>query len=224
MSGRIFSGLLVSLLLVGILTLAINIRPVRAATPSVYIINPGPDGYRSRWNASTVRGLGASNFTFYSNETFLGSAFFVNVTVANVTAMKAWGFGLIFDNETLQFVSAWRPTDHVFSGTEQITPDGTSMTAPTVVIADFDATHQEVQWGCTYLMPDPPWTFNGTGVLCQIQFRIIAEVNSTRPHASSSFTFDPTWTGIYYQPAGHETPLLFEGYFDYFSAHTRAGP
>lgn len=167
------------------------------------VINPGPGSWTGKWSAETPYSeIGTSNFTFHNSTTAVGSTFFVNVTVSNVTAMKAWGVGLVYDNTTLQYVSAHRPADHVFSITE--INDGTSMVAPAVDIADFDATHQEVIWGCSYIMPDPPFTFNGTGVMCQIEFRIIAPINDTQ--WTSQFTFDPGWNGVYFHPTGQENP------------------
>ena len=184
----------------------------KAANETFSITNPGPASKPSKWTAETPQpgDIGGANFTFYNVTTPLNSTFFINVTVSGVTQMKAWGIGVIYDNTTLQYVSAWRPTDHVFKGVEDL---GTSMVAPAVVVADYNATHQEIQWGCAYIMPDPPWTFNGTGVLCQIQFRIIAPVNDTEWVAQ--FNWDPDWTAVYYHPTGNEVPNLQPGYAVY---------
>ena len=181
----------------------ISMHPAYAATSSVSIINPGPDGYPAKWTAGPdVADQGTSNFNFTTTDTHTNDKFFINVTVTTHD-LKAWGIGVIYDNTTLKYVSAWRPTDHVFKGVEDL---GTSMTAPAVVVADYDATHQEIQWGCAYIMPDPPWTFNGTGVLCQIQFQIIGSVSIVNPLVTAVFDFDPAWTGVYYQPTGNEVP------------------
>jgi hypothetical protein len=176
-----------------------------APLTSIYALNPGPASRPAKWTAGPdVADQGTNNFKFNTTDTPSGSNFFVNVTLTTTGPLKAWGFGLIYDNTTLQYVSAWRPTDHVFSGTE--INDGTSMVAPAVVIADFDATHQEVQWGCSYIMPVPPFSFNGTGQLAQVQFKIKAIVNSTNPIVTSTFDFDPAWTGDYYHPSGADVP------------------
>jgi hypothetical protein len=192
---------------------AAAIHAANLSSPSLSIINPGPDGRPAKWTTGPPRYLGSSEFLFYSNETTVGSTFFVNVTLSNVTNMRTWGIGLIYDSTTLQYVSAWRPTDHVFSPLEA---QGISMVAPAVVVNPVDASHQEVQWGCAYIMPDPPWAFNGTGQLCQIQFRIIKGVTVTNPEATALFAFDPDWTGVYYNPSGMEVPTLGTASYEYY--------
>jgi hypothetical protein len=201
------------LILIALASTLILMRPNQAKATqdpnsTVWVINPGNASRPTKWSAEAPlpEDIGGSNFTFHNNTSPVGSTFFVNITVSNVTALKTWGLGLEYDNTTLQYVSAWRPTDHVFSPIED--PDfpggAVAMIAPGVVIADFDGTHQEVQWGCAYIMPDPPWTFNGTGVICQIQFRIIAPVNDTQ--WTVQFDLDPEWTGVYFHPSGNEAP------------------
>ena len=178
------------------------------------IINPGPSSYPSRWNASsTVRNYNTNQFIFYSNETAFDSTFFINVTVTNVTNLFGWGIGVVYDNATLQFVRGWLPTDNVFAGAVNA---GGSLISPSPVIAPVDATHEEIQYGAAYTQPTPPWSFNGTGTLAQLEFQIIQPVNATSPQASSLFTFDPVWTTVYYWPSGEEVPGLNTGNFNYY--------
>lgn len=195
-----------------ILTTQNQTKAAQDPVSTFWVINPGNASRPTKWSAEApiTADIGGSNFTFYNNTSLVNSTFFVNITVSGVTAMKAWGVGLVYDNTTLQYVSAWRPSDHVFSGTEA---DGTGMIAPAVIVADFDATHQEAQWGCSYIMPDPPWTFNGTGVLCQMQFKIVAPVNDTQ--WTAQFSFDPAWNGVYFSPSGNEVPNLTSGFVIY---------
>ncbi|MEM3459544.1 MAG: cohesin domain-containing protein [Candidatus Bathyarchaeia archaeon] len=177
------------------------------------IVNPGPDGYPAKWNASTTdRGFGTSDFIFYSNETAVNSRFFINITINNAEAVKGWAVGLIFDKLKLSYVSAWRPSDHVFKPVEEM---GWTIVAPSVTFEDLNETHKRLMWGCTYIMGEPEWTFNGSGTLCQIQFQIIKEVNLSTPQAVAWFTFDPDWTAVYHHPAGTEIPTLGTGYFEY---------
>ena len=177
------------------------------------IINPGPSSYPSGWNASsTVRNYDTNEFIFYSNETGFDSTFFINVTVTNVTSLFGWGIGIVYDNNSLQFVRAWLPPDNVFAGAVDA---GGSLVAPSPVIAPFNATYQEVEYGASFTPPTPPWSFNGTGTLTQVEFQIIAQVNSTNPQISSSFTFDPVWTSVYFWPSGSEVPTLNTGNFVY---------
>jgi len=181
--------------------------------PSVSIINPGLDGYPSKWTAGQPRYLGTSDFVFYSNETSVGATFFINVTVQDVERMKAWQIGIIYDSSILEYVSAWRPSDHVFEPVEEM---GWTIIAPPPVDDYFNATHKILKWGCTYLMPEgEEWSFNGTGQLSQIQFKIIKEVNETYPKAVASFTFDPDWTSVYQHPSGAIMPQMNFGYFEY---------
>jgi hypothetical protein len=175
------------------------------------VINAGPSSYPSRWNASsTVRNLGTNNFIFYSNETSFDSTFFVNITVTDVTNLYGWGIGIIYDNTTLQYVTAWLPNDNVFAGAVAA---GASVVAPSVIIAPYNATCQEIQWGASYTQSTPSWDFNGTGTLAQVEFQIIGQVNSTITQVSSSLTFDPAWTGVFFWSSGSEVPPLTTGNF-----------
>jgi PKD repeat protein len=198
---------------------------VSVTVPAVIsILNPGPDSCPSAWNASDVaRYVGTPDFVFYSNETSLGSTFFVNVTVTNVTDLYAWGIGLAYDNTTLQFVNAWLPTDNVFSGA---TASGaTLIPAPAVVdTLPFNGTYAIIKWGCTFLQGSDDWCFNGSGTLGQIEFRIIAAPNPTTPQTTSTFTLDPDWTTTiswpiipYPQIYDERAPLLETGSFAYIS-------
>jgi hypothetical protein len=191
-----------------------NSASVSATVPPIIsILNPGPGSYLSRWNASsTVRYAGTPDFVFYSNETPSDSTFFVNVTVTSVTNLDGWSIGLVYTNSTLQFVSAWLPTDNVLAPLAAL---GVPLIQPSVVVAPINATCQEIEWGASYAQPSPTWSFTGTGTLAQLEFQIVAEVNSTNTQASSSFTFDPAWTSVYYWPSGSEVPMLNTANFLY---------
>ena len=181
-----------------------------ALAPTFSVINPGPGTWTGAWTAETPNSteIGTSNLTLHSPQTSVGNTFFVNITVSNVQRMKAWGIGVIFDNTTLAFMNAKRPSDHVFSPLEDM---GTSMIAPAVTFLEVDATHLEAQWGCAYIMPSPSWIFNGTGVLCQLKFQVIAPVNATYPKWTNSLDFDPGWTAVYVHPTGVVTPDSVSG-------------
>jgi hypothetical protein len=177
--------------------------------PQLSIVNPGPSTNPSKWNASsTVRDLGSSNFLFFDNETTVGSTFFMNITIAtnDTAALYGWGVGLVYDNTTLQFMSAFLPTDHVFDGAAKL---GYTIIKPSAIPEDINDTFSILKWGASYIMGEDVWTFNGTGQLCQLQFRI----RST--NVSSKFSFDPEWTAMYYWPAGQEIPQLGTGTFTY---------
>jgi hypothetical protein len=157
-----------------------------------------------------VRDFGTSNLKFYSNETAVGSIFFLNLTVTNVEALYGWGIGLVYDNTTLRFMFAWFPTDDVFSGRHPFDP-----LYPFPRPEPVNATHSIVRWGASFIQGDDVWSFNGSGTMCQIQFRIIKEVNETNPEATSCLSFDPEWTTVYYWPTGQEVPTLKNGTFSY---------
>jgi hypothetical protein len=174
-----------------ILTLLLASKSVNAET-RLSILNPGYDGCPGEWTAGKPRDVGSSLFIFYSNETSVGAKFFLNVTVHNVERLAGWGLGLIFDKTVLSYVRAWLPSDHVFKSVEE-KGDGWQLVTPDVFEEEYDETHNILKWGCTYTMPeDECWSFNGSGTLCQIQFKILKETN-----AEFYFQFDSDWTKLY---------------------------
>jgi len=186
---------------------------IRSGYPTVSVINPGPDGYPSKWTAGLPRYLGTYDFIFYSNETSVDATFFINVTVQDIECMRAWGIGILYDYSVLGYVSAWRPSDHVFKPVEAM---GGIIIAPPPTDDHFNATHRILKWGCAYILPEgEEWSFNGTGQLSQIQFKIIKEVNETNPKAITWLSFDPEWTSLYQHPSGEIKPQMKPGYFEY---------
>jgi outer membrane protein assembly factor BamB len=184
----------------GAQTISNNATVIAAVSPALSFLNPGPESNASNWNASaTVRNIGTPDFIFYSNETSLGSTFFVNVTVTNVTDLYAWGIGMTYDNSTLQFVNAWLPSDNVFNGA---TSSGGTLVQPPVVVGAIpnNSTCGVIEWGCTFIQGSENWCFNGTGTLAQIEFRIIKSPTPTAPQITSAFAFDPDWTLAIYWP------------------------
>ncbi|MGB8779111.1 MAG: hypothetical protein WCD81_00490 [Candidatus Bathyarchaeia archaeon] len=189
--------------------------------PILSIVNPGPSSNPSKWNASSdAADLGTSNFTFNSND--IGSTFFVNLTIAtNATAsLYGWGAGLVFDNTTLQYVNHWLPSDNVFSGAVAAASD---VLIPAFNIDIHNDTYQILECGCGYAQGSPEWSFNGTGTLMQIEFKIIAQLNSTTPEVNFGFSFDPAWSGDYYWPSGSDVPQLETGLFTLTAAPPTMG-
>ncbi|MBX5329126.1 MAG: hypothetical protein QHH18_04735 [Candidatus Bathyarchaeota archaeon] len=201
------------------LLIAITTYPIQAAhtlnnasPPIVSLINPGPDGYPVKWTASTnPRSFGTSDFIFYSNETSAGSTFFMNVSVNNVENLIGWGIGIAYDKTILSYSSAWRPSDHVFKSIEE---KGWDIVAPDVTFTDINATHKLLMWGCTYVTPEEeePWTFNGSGTLCQIQFKIVKDTL-----AETFIEWDQEWTAVYYYPGIKQIPTVKNAFFKYFA-------
>jgi len=189
---------------------------------SVQVVNPGLGPFtdttghtHTGTTGPDTADIGTSNFIFTTADTAAGDNFIVNITVGpSVSNLFGWGIGLIYNNATLQYVNAWLPVDHVFAGAVAA---GASLIAPSVVIAPVDPTHQEVQWGASYTQPTPPWTFNGTGTLAQVEFQIIQTPTLVNSNITASFSFDPAWTSYYFYPTGSESPvnIMGTGYFQF---------
>jgi hypothetical protein len=203
----VVSGMMLALLLASILILAFDVRRVKAATSSVWIIDPGPDSYPTRWNASNPDAgcVGTPYFNFTEGQC---GTFFVNVTISDVNCMTAWSIGIIYDNTTLEFLRAWRPSDHVFRPVEDM---GYIPPPLLPIVEDVDATHRMVLWGYSLTM-GPSWCFNGTGTLCQIQFNMIKPPNKLYPLVTAVWSFDPAATTVGFSPSGSETPTLNSAY------------
>jgi hypothetical protein len=155
--------------------------------PLYAIINPGPNSRPSKWTASSrVRDLGTSNLIFYSNETVLNCTFFVNLTAINVSNMTFYGIELLWDHTQLQYMIDWRPTDYVFAYPES---QGWTVALYHTASGPYNETHDYVEFGA-FLVGGNGWSFNGTGTMAQVQFKIIKSVNETDPLASSWIAFD----------------------------------
>jgi hypothetical protein len=199
-------------------TTHITFAQTGSPSPSTFsIVNPGPSSNPSEWNASSnVGGVGTPNFIFYDNDTGIGSTFFVNVTVTNATNLFAWGLGIVYNNATLEYIREGLPSDNIFA---PVVAMGVSLVSTPVVINPINSTYQEIECGEAYYMtsipgyPSTTWDFNGTGTLCQVEFKIIAGLNSTTPEISENFGFDPAWTGEWYWPSGTDVPQFETGAF-----------
>ena len=143
--------------------------------------------------------------TFYANTTSPGDTFVVNATVDNVTELKNWEIKLTWDPTVLNFTNATRPADHVFAGTVLA---GNTLIAPAPIIETGAVT-----WGCTYLVSNP-WTFNGTGTLCQITFKILTP--TALPATCSLTLVNPISDTFLLDGLMHDIPFDIEqGYFTY---------
>lgn len=205
MKSKIMSTIVIALLLTSMLA-GFNVFSAKAAPiTTLSIINPGPDGYPAKWTASNPDPgtIGTGDFNFSGDQ--YGKRFFINVTITNAVNVKGWGIGIVFDHTKLSFVSAWRPSDHIFKYAED---QGWTIVAPSVSTEEIDPTHTLLKWGCTYIMGEPEWSFTGDGVLCQIQFEIIQGVSRLSPELSTTLTWDTDWTAVYFHPTGSEVPNL----------------
>ncbi|MEM2702766.1 MAG: hypothetical protein QXR45_06365 [Candidatus Bathyarchaeia archaeon] len=205
---KVATTTLTALLLLSMLA-GLQVFPVKAAITTLKIINPGLDGYPAKWTASEPDAgtIGTAHFNFTGDQ--YGKTFFINVTIQNAQNVKGWGIGIIFDSAVLEYVSAWRPPDHIFAEAEA---RGWTIVAPAVAIEDIGGGLKLLKWGCTYIMGEPEWSFTGDGTLCQIQFKIMKSVNRVYPLVTSEFNWDPDWTAVYFHPTGSEVPNLEKGY------------
>lgn len=139
--------------------------------------------------------------TFYTNETFPGQSLIVNATVVNVTDLENWQIALNWNPSMLALSYTRLPSDHVFSGSS-----AAMVTPPPVARPGY------VMWGCTFIQTHSPWTFNGTGTLCQIGFTMQPTQNP--PPITFNITFALT-DGFYQDTflldrASHEIPFTVE--------------
>ena len=104
----------------------------------------------------------------------VGETVTVNVTVAEVTGLVNWQVKIDFNISVVNCTGAWFPPDHVFKGAEDA---GLTIVAPPPEIYHID-NKWYVMYGCTFV-PYGEWSFNGTGVLCQINFTGLAVGNSS---------------------------------------------
>jgi hypothetical protein len=136
--------------------------------------------------------------------------------------MRSWGIGVLFDSRKLAYNGSRRPPDHVFSYPES---QGATPQAPMVLIEDVNETHKILKWGYAYLWTDEygnpiQWGFNGSGVLCQIRFKIVGAVNETYPKWLTFIGFDPEWTAIYQFPTKTLIPKFASGTVRYLYPST----
>jgi hypothetical protein len=100
-----------------------------------------------------------------SSLTVGGEPFTIRVTVSDVTKLNGWQITLKFDPTILKCLDAIYPSGHVFEGYS---------TVPIPPTIDNNA--GIIQYGCSLLGVS---NFNGSGTLCQIQFRAINNGTTT---------------------------------------------
>jgi hypothetical protein len=135
---------LVAMLLIGMAA----ILPVKAVTPNLYI-DP------------------AAN-TFYSNTTFVGDTFTVDVKIADVTNMYAYEFKLKFEYAVINLTSAVRPAGHFL---EPVDPTKFVLAAWNLNYTQ-DATYRTAYFGFSLVNPEA--ARSGSGILATLTFKVIA--------------------------------------------------
>jgi len=155
-------------------------------------------------STTILRVLPVTN-TFCSDKTLPGDKFTVNVTVVDVTDLATWQIRVDWNSSLLTYSDIWLPADHVFSesGKAMITPPP-------------DTSPGSVVWGCTYINT-PYWTFNGTGILCQVELEILTPPTSLPVACNLTLAnkYDPLGTFLL-DGAGYDIPFTVEdGIFSY---------
>lgn len=111
---------------------------------------------------------GGNLFNYSVPEKNVGDSFLVNVTVDNVEQMVCWQFTFQWNPNLLECVNAAVPSDNVFAYW--------AVSGEPIVIAGPDLSHRGlVTYGANIAYPDRIG-FNGSGVLAQIEFRILNRI------------------------------------------------
>jgi len=120
----------------------------------------------------------------------VGDTFVVTVVVVNAENMFGWQVFLRFDPAILQAVGVSLPSNHVFSS--RVTVSGALANYDRTQfregpLQDFNNNTGRLLAGDCLLGANQP-TFNGSGVLCQIEFKAISYGSSALvlPHDSAS--------------------------------------
>jgi len=92
----------------------------------------------------------------------------VNVTVAEVTDLFSWQAIIVYNHTILNFTGARLPPGNVFDGKTPIFPDPLS--------SAINETSSYCMIGASMLLGEP---FNGTGILCEVEFTGISLGEST---------------------------------------------
>jgi len=88
----------------------------------------------------------------------LNQVFTINITVVGVTGVCSWQIELGFNSTVLKCTEARIPEDNIFAGKTN------------VVDPIIDNVHGSVLHGFVFFPVEPEDAFNGSGVLCQIDF------------------------------------------------------
>jgi len=164
----------------------------------------------ARLKAESVSGIAAESemelysiadasltFTVLPGEvaTKVGDTFIIQVSVANATDMYTWQVHLFFDNTILECINVSLPHDYVFSyaytvGDALMDYNSTEFNNPLQQNIENDKGYLLI--GDCLLGANQP-NFNGSGGLCQIEFKAISSGSS-----NLTLSIDPTRFGTWY--------------------------
>lgn len=146
--------------------------------------------------ASTMPILSVKPASIINTALIPGTTFLINCSIESISDLSAWQITLHFDPSILNCTSAILPADHVFAGK--------SFLPLTPVI---DNTAGSILDGATLL--GAATTFNGNGILCQIQFKVMGF-----GHSSLTYSDPSTGDTLLLDSNSEPIPLIVQnGYF-----------
>jgi hypothetical protein len=141
---------------------ATQARKVSAQTtqyPTVTIVNP-------------LSPTNSSVFDFNSNASLINSTFTAAIYISTVTNIWGWQVTLTWNNSIINYATAWIPTDNVF--------EPAANNGQTVIIGPpyYDDLLDQLTLGAATIRY--PVNVNGEGLLCNVNFTIVAIPNATQ--------------------------------------------
>jgi hypothetical protein len=108
---------------------------------------------------------GTQWFNFAAPDKSVGDTFIINITLAEVTDLTSWQFGLQWNSGLLTYVNATIPSDSVFAG-QSILTSGPDNTNPAIVVYSAALAPGGIP-------------FTGSGRLAQVELRIVHGVGQS---------------------------------------------
>ena len=129
----------------------------------------------------------------------------IDIMVADVTDLYSWQVKIHYNATILNATDVSLPPNHVFAGRFYYAPE------PII-----NNTEGYVWFGATLLWVDPMWTFDGTGVLCNITFHVndrgYTPLRFSQPYGGDTFLYHRDWSMI---PASTEDGFFSNKLFGY---------
>jgi hypothetical protein len=189
---RSISISLVAMLLIGMAA----IFPVKAVTTTLYI-DPATS-------------------TFYSNTTYVGDTFTVDVKVADVVNMYAYEFQMNWSFAIVELQSAVRPSGHFL---EPIVDPANYFVPVWKINETRDATYQTAHFGYTMLAPEV--ARDGSGLLITLTFKVLVEP-PWMGSVTTTFDLFNTKLANAASPPGQITHDAIDGEYEYIYAPPEA--
>lgn len=139
--------------------------------------------------------VGTNKFQFTTAVTHAGDIFVADLVVQDVENFFGWQANVTFDPSMLNVVDIYLPSNHIFAG-KSILPVG----------KDINNAKGYVVWGVSLGVGESP--VNGSGIICQIKFRITREP-ARKETLTSMIVIDRVsdFPTMLLDPAGREIPF-----------------